>query len=108
ECPLRFDPQLEVLVQWLPYDLELPLLREPPPELARRRAVSGIDAAPAAEPRRLGYKPLHRVVLGVGEHIVKGYSSDAKYAASARGLRFAEAGGLRTAALEARLDGHAA
>ena len=30
DTPLRFDPLAATLVQWLPYDLELPLLAEPP------------------------------------------------------------------------------
>jgi ATP-binding cassette, subfamily B, bacterial len=102
--PLRFDADANVLVQWLPYDLELPLLREPPARVAQRLAALGLAADPAAEPRRLGYKPLHRVVLGVGDHVVKGYASAAKYTASARGLRFAQESGLPTAAFEARLD----
>jgi len=104
ELPLRFDPDAGVLVQWLPYDLELPLLREPPPELAARLAALGLAADPAVEPRRLGYMPLHRVVLGVGGHVVKGYASWAKFAAAADGLRFAQTSGLPTAVFEARLD----
>jgi ABC-type multidrug transport system fused ATPase/permease subunit len=102
--PLLFDTGANVLVQWLPYDLELPLLREPPDGLARRLGALGLDADPVCEPRRLGYKPLHRVVLGVGGHIVKGYATEAKLDAAARGPRFAEQTRIRTAAFEARLD----
>src|SRR4029077_8640834 len=83
---------------------ELPLLREPLDRLAERLAAIGLNADPAGEPRRLGYKPLHRVVLGVGGHVVKGYATEAKLDAAARGLRFAEQTGIRTAAYEARID----
>jgi ATP-binding cassette, subfamily B, bacterial len=102
--PLRFDTSANVLVQWLPFDLELPLLREPAVELARRLGTLGFEADPRGERRRLGYKPFGRVVLRVGDHVVKGYATDGKYLAAVDALRFAEESGLRTSSFEARID----
>jgi hypothetical protein len=92
-----------VLVQWLPFDLALPVLAEPPARLAARLARLGL-AVDAVEARRIGYKPLGRVVLGVGGHVVKGYASDAKHEAAARALRVvARSGAVVTAAYEGSL-----
>jgi len=101
--PLRFDAAAEVLVQWSPYDVELPLLHERPDALVERLAALGLEAGRDANARRLGYKPLGRVVLGLGDHVLKGYASREKLTAATHALRFAEMTGIPTAAFEARI-----
>ena len=104
DTPLRFDPLAETLVQWLPYDLELPLLTEPPAELLERLARLGLDVDPRAVLRTLGYKPLGRVVLQAGSHVLKGYASESKYGDAARALEIAAATPVPTPHYEARIE----
>ena len=104
DTPLRFDPLAETLVQWLPYDLELPLLTEPPAELLERLARLGLDVDPRAVLRTLGYKPLGRVVLQAGSHVLKGYASESKYGDAARALQIAAATPVPTPHYEARIE----
>src|SRR5581483_11251475 len=101
--PLRFDARTSALVQWAPYDLELPLLREPASGLASRLAALGLDTS-GDEPRRLGYKPFGRVVLAAGPTVVKGYAARAKLHAALRGFRLAERTEVRAAPCAACLD----
>ena len=100
--PLHYAPELDVLVQWLPLDLELPALAEPPARLldaagVRPREVDG-------EPALLAYKPRRRAVVCIGGHVLKIYAKEEEFSAAVAGLR--AAGGLRkvrTADLEGQL-----
>jgi len=104
DTPLRFDPLADTLVQWLPYDLELPLLTEPPEELLARLIALGLAVDQRAPVRTLGYKPLGRIVLQVGAHVLKGYASESKYGDAARALQIAAATPVPTAGYEARIE----
>jgi ABC-type multidrug transport system fused ATPase/permease subunit len=104
DLPLRHDAREDVLVQWLPYDVELRALTARPAAVVDRLARLGLQVDPEADVQRLGYKPFARVVLGVGAHVVKGYASDAKFTAADRALRLAQATLLPTAAYEGRVD----
>jgi ATP-binding cassette subfamily B protein len=100
DLPLRFDTEAGVLVQWLPFDLELPLIREPATNVIACLRALGLEVDREAVVRRLGYKPLGRVVLVVGAHVVKGYASRTKVDAAANALRIASTTGVPTADYE--------
>jgi len=92
-APAHFDPELGVLVTWLPFDPRLPALAEEPGELERR-----LRASFGAEPVLVGYKPRARAVLRANGLVLKAYGSERRYAAAVGGLRAATAGPLRTGA----------
>lgn len=81
--PLWYSGALGALVQWLPVDLWLPALAEPPAELARRAGVS-VDGEP--ESQLLSYKPRRRATLAVDGHVVKLYAADDAFRAAATAL----------------------
>ena len=54
--PLRFEPDLDALVQWLPFDIALPALSLPPDRLAELLAEQGLDL-PAGPPRGRAPRP---------------------------------------------------
>jgi Phosphotransferase enzyme family len=85
--PAWHAPEVDAVVCWLPCDVDLPALVAPPAELARRVGAGG-DV-----PQRLSYKPGARVVLRVGERVVKGYAGESQHARAIAGLR---AGALPT------------
>ena len=81
ECRSTTTPELDALVQWLPLDLELPALAEPPTRLIDELEAAGVSSATVdGDPALLAYKPRRRAVLRVGD-------------ARAQDLR--EAGGVR-------------
>lgn len=87
---LWHDWELDALVQWLPLDLALPGMVEPPHRLRGRLREAGIDVDDSgAEPRRLAYKPHRRAVLGVDGHVVKAYATEQRYRAAEARLRAA-------------------
>ena len=81
--PLAFVPELSTLVQWLPLDVWLPALAEPPVELAARAGVM-VDEAP--ECHLVAYKPRRRAVLRVDGHVLKLYADQAAFALAAAAL----------------------
>jgi thiamine kinase-like enzyme len=100
--PLHYVPELDVLIQWFPLDLELPALAEPPARLLEAAGVRAGDIV--GEPAMLAYKPRRRVVLRIAGHILKIYAKEEEFAAAAAGLR--AAGGMRrvrTAKMQAEL-----
>jgi thiamine kinase-like enzyme len=103
--PLSHDPQLGALVQWLPLDLALPGMVEPPVELRRRLRSAGVEvAASGGEPPRLAYKPHRRAVLRVDGHVVKAFATEQRYRAAEARLRAAGSSlGVPTAHFEAAL-----
>jgi ATP-binding cassette subfamily B protein len=105
-APLLYDPELDALIQWLPLDLSLPALAEPPPRLYRRLRASGLPIASSTsgEPRLLAYRPRRRAVLAIDGHILKAYASDVRYRAAEARLRAAsQACPVPTAAFSAAL-----
>ncbi|MGH9135677.1 MAG: phosphotransferase family protein, partial [Acidimicrobiales bacterium] len=81
--PLGYDERTAALVQWLPVDLWLPALAEPPAELAHHAglAVAGDEAGGL-----LAYKPRRRAVVRVDGHVLKLYPSEALFRSAARAL----------------------
>ena len=59
---LVYEPELDALLQWLPLDLSLPALAEPPGELASELRRHGVEI-PGDEPAMLSYRPRRRAVL---------------------------------------------
>jgi hypothetical protein len=102
-APLRYDPALEALVTWLPFDPRLPALLEPAPALARRLARAGVAVAgEVGDPARIGYKPRARAVLRLDGHVLKAYGKPRQFEAARDGLlRAARDADVRTAAFEA-------
>jgi ATP-binding cassette subfamily B protein/subfamily B ATP-binding cassette protein MsbA len=86
--PLHYERDLDVLIQWLPLDLELPALAEPP---ARLLEAAGVWRASyiEGEPVLLAYKPRRRAVLRIRGHVLKIYAKEEEFAAAATGLRAA-------------------
>jgi ATP-binding cassette subfamily B protein len=101
--PLRYEPALEALVSWLPFDPRLPALLEPGPELVRRLAAAGVPVeGEVGEPRRIGYKPRARAVLRLDGHVLKAYGKPRQFEAARDGLIVAaREANVRTAAFEA-------
>jgi len=76
------------MIQWLPLDLSLPGLVEPPSELYRWLREAGIGIPePMGEPRVLAYKPRRRAVLGIAGHVLKAYAQEDRFRAALAGLR---------------------
>lgn len=85
--PEVHDDELGALVSWLPFDSALPALTEAPAALARRLRAAGLELPEAAaEPRLLGYKPDARVVLRLGDHVLKGYGKRSQFGRALDGL----------------------
>jgi ATP-binding cassette, subfamily B, bacterial len=101
--PLRYDPALEALVSWLPFDPRLPALLEPGAELVRRLTEAGVPVeGDVGEPRRIGYKPRARAVLRLDGHVLKAYGKPRQFEAARDGLIVAaREANVRTAAFEA-------
>src|SRR5688572_18573651 len=100
--PLRYEPELEVLIQWYPLDLEMPALAEPPARLVDELEAAGVSLGEVGgDPATLSYMPGRRAVLRLGEHVFKIYGKDRNFATGTANL-LAAAGlrGIRTAAFE--------
>ncbi len=86
--PLFYEDALGALVQWLPLDLSLPGLVEPPSRLRRRLRDAGVPVAPSGpEPPRLAYRPRRRAVLRMDGHVLKAYATEGRYRAAEARLR---------------------
>jgi hypothetical protein len=103
--PLRYEPELDALIQWYPLDLALPALAEPIEHLLAELEAAGVTLGDvAAEPETLAYMPRRRAVLRVGQHVLKLYAKQEEFAAAVAGLRaVADLRRVRTAALEVYL-----
>jgi ABC-type multidrug transport system fused ATPase/permease subunit len=104
--PLHYERELDVLILWFPLDLELAALAEPPARLLDELKAAGASVgAVDGDPTTLAYKPRRRAVLRVGGHVLKIYAKREEFTAATTGLRASGSlRGVRTAALEGRLD----
>jgi phosphotransferase family enzyme len=85
--PLFWDPELRSLFQWLPFDIDLPALSEPPNSLRRRLAGAGVTLGRGnGEPTLLQYRPRRRVTLRLDSHVVKIYRDESTHRAGVAGL----------------------
>lgn len=101
--PLTYDPELQVLLHWLPFELDLPALSETPAALRERlaRAGAGVDQGDD-EPVMLQYRPRRRAALRIDQYVAKIYRNDAGYATGVAGLEAAaRMGSIRTATCHA-------
>jgi ABC-type multidrug transport system fused ATPase/permease subunit len=90
--PVVQDDEVGALVSWLPFDSALPALIESPAAVAERLRAAGLDLPwGAAEPRLLGYKPDARVVLRLGDHVLKGYGKRSQFDRALDGLTISSA-----------------
>jgi hypothetical protein len=98
--PLRYDPLLAALVLWLPFELDLPALAEPPEAVRDRLIAAGAPlAGGSARLEMLQYRPRRRAALRLDGHVVKLYRNEAGYRAGVAGLEAARqmSGVVRTA-----------
>jgi ATP-binding cassette subfamily B protein len=101
--PLTYDPGLEAVIQWFPLDLSLPALAKPPHQLRDSIRRAGLEVGEIGDrPQVLAYKPRRRVVLRVGDHVLKIYRHDHEFRPAVEGLRVSSTlPSVRTPALEA-------
>jgi ABC-type multidrug transport system ATPase subunit len=86
--PLVYDDELDALTQWLPLDLWLPGLTEPPDRLCRRLRAAGLPlSGDTGAPRRLSYKPKQHAVLRLGDYALKAYAHESRYRSAEARLR---------------------
>ena len=104
--PLLYDADARALLQWLPFDIDMPALAEPPSALRERLVACGVEIpVDRAELTMLQYRPRRRVALRLGDHVVKVYRYERDFSDGVAGLEAARRlGGLRTAQGEAVVD----
>jgi hypothetical protein len=104
--PLLYDAEARALLQWLPFDIDMPALAEPASALRERLAACGVEIpVDRAELTMLQYRPRRRVALRLGDHVVKVYRYERDFADGIAGLEAARRlDGLRTAQGEAVVD----
>lgn len=84
--PLSYEADLDAMLQWLPFDLALPAMAEPPERLRDRLVAAGLELAPHDLPRGVKHKPTTRGVLELEEHFVKVYRDADSFERSVRAL----------------------
>lgn len=101
--PLTYDPELQVLLHWLPFELDLPALTEAPAAVRERVALAGADIAQSEDELvMLQYRPRRRAALRLDAYVAKIYRNEAGYATGVSGLeRAARLGSIRTATCHA-------
>jgi hypothetical protein len=101
--PFFWNPELRSLFQWLPFDVDLPALSEPPAAVRRRLGEAGVALGPdAGEPILLQYRPRRRAALRLDGHVLKIYRDEKTYRTGVAGLEAAaHLRGIRTARGEA-------
>jgi ABC-type proline/glycine betaine transport system ATPase subunit len=102
---VRASANGEPAVSWLPCDASLPALAEAPDRLAERLEGAGVELRGRVEEQRLlGYKPDARVVLRVGDHVLKGYGKGSQFERALAGLVGSSAlGSVPTSRFEASI-----
>jgi hypothetical protein len=90
--PLGYDAEADALVTWLPFDPRLPALIEAPERLAARLGLPASVATVVPE----SYQPGSRIVLRLGDSILKAYGDDRAYQRGLAGLRLAASWPLST------------
>jgi len=85
-APLTYEHELGALLQWLPLDLALPAMAEPPEELHARVAAAGLELGTDDVVRVVKHKPMVRGVLRLDHHIAKAFPDEESLAASVHGL----------------------
>jgi hypothetical protein len=82
---VAYDPAVDAVVRWLPFDPALPLLAAGPEELAARISAAGLEIG-LDEPELIGYKPGERAVIRLDGHILKLYAHEKDYRAAVTGI----------------------
>jgi hypothetical protein len=85
-APLSYVQDIAALVHWLPLDLALPALAEPPERLRERLAQAGLDLDADDLPRIVKHKPTSRGVLRLEDHFVKVFPDRRSLERSVRAL----------------------
>jgi ATP-binding cassette subfamily B protein len=93
QTPLHYDAHAHALIQWLPLDLALPLLRVTPEVIAEHLRALDIDVDDGPlEPTRISYSPGRRATLRIGDHVLRGYADEAAFRRALAGWRIAAGG----------------
>jgi ATP-binding cassette subfamily B protein len=103
--PLRYEPEIDALIQWFPLDVDLPTLAEPPTRLLGELDAAGLSIRTVdGDPAQLAYKPRRQAVLGIGDYVLKLYAEQEPFDRAAAGLRAAGGlGSVRAPAFEGAL-----
>ncbi|MCA1703087.1 MAG: ABC transporter ATP-binding protein/permease, partial [Actinobacteria bacterium] len=95
--PLRYDEDLEALIQWLPVDLSMPPLAIAPDVLSEHLDAAGVPR-PAGTPGLIRYKPRKRATFRWDGTVLKFYKSVVAFERGWQGLNETlEIPGMRTA-----------
>jgi hypothetical protein len=84
--PLLYVQEVSALVHWLPLDLALPAMAEPPEQLRERLVKAGLDLDADDVPRTVKHKPMMRGVLRLNDHFAKAFPDRDSYDESVRAL----------------------
>lgn len=96
--PLTYDPALGVLLHWLPFELDLIALAEPPAVVRNRLIEAGAPLGGTDQLEMLQYRPRRRAALRLGGYVAKLYRDEAGYTAGVAGLDASRRmGAIRTA-----------
>ena len=97
--PLAYDPDLGVLLHWLPFELDLIALAEPPVVVRNRLIQAGVPLDGGnGQLEMLQYRPRRRAALRLDNYVAKLYRNEAGYAAGVAGLDASRhMGAIRTA-----------
>jgi phosphotransferase family enzyme len=98
--PLAYAPELDALIQWPPFDLELPALAEPPERLRERLEQAGLELETDDLPQLVKYKPFNRAVMRLDRHLLKVYASADGFARAIHALHTVASLPVRTARCE--------
>lgn len=91
DTPLSYVRELDTLLHWLPLDLVLPAMAEPPERLRVRLVGAGLDLDADDVPRIVKHKPMSRGVLRLDDHFVKVLPDSGSYERSVRALELSAA-----------------
>jgi ATP-binding cassette subfamily B protein len=83
--PATFDARTEALISWLPFDVALPALFQPPERLVDRMQWAGLEIGEYDGAAILRYKPRKRAVLRLDGHVLKAYANRHDYLAAIEG-----------------------
>lgn len=86
DTPLAYVQELDVLIHWLPLDLALPAMAEPPERLRERLVEAGLDLDADDVLRTVKHKPMTRGVLRLDDHFAKVFPDRDSYHESVRAL----------------------
>jgi hypothetical protein len=86
DTPVAYLPELNALVHWLPLDLTLPAMAEPPERLRELLVAAGLELDIDDVPRPVKHKPMTRGVFRLDNHFAKVFPDRNSYDGSVQAL----------------------